>query len=258
MSLTREQRHTLIETYAQGPARLRDALARVPATALQWRPAAGRWSVHEIVCHCADSEANAHMRIRYLVGESSPVIAGYDQDCWAATFDYHRHPIEPALAVIDAVRANTVALIRRAAGFCPGRPPAATRRSRGPMAPRPGSRSTPSIWTCTPVRSRGIWRRGRRRNLADDPSRASRVSESRGHPYQKAGRRDLRLAIRLSSPVTPSCSAARATVSPRARGRPRRAGCWRGLRWSHCQRWDWFRLFHEPGPGPRGAPPRTM
>lgn len=113
MSLTREQRCALIETYAQGPAHLRDALARVPAAALQWRPAAGQWSVHEIVCHCADSEANAHMRIRYLVGESSPVIAGYDQDRWAATFDYHRHPIEPAVAVIDAVRANTVALIER-------------------------------------------------------------------------------------------------------------------------------------------------
>ncbi len=113
MSLTAERRQALIEIYARGPARIRDTLARVPAAALKWRPAAGQWSIHEIVCHCADSEANAHMRIRYLVGESSPVISGYDQDRWALAFDYHSHPLEPALAVIDAVRANTVALIRR-------------------------------------------------------------------------------------------------------------------------------------------------
>lgn len=113
MSLTASQREALIDTYARGPERFRATLGRVPAAALKWRPAAGRWSVHEIVCHCADSEANAHMRIRYLVGESSPVISGYDQDRWAVTFDYHSHPLEPALAVIDAVRANTTALIRR-------------------------------------------------------------------------------------------------------------------------------------------------
>jgi hypothetical protein len=53
------------------------------------------------------------MRIRYLVGEPTPVIAGYDQDRWAAVLDYHGHPLQPALAVIDAVRANTVALLRR-------------------------------------------------------------------------------------------------------------------------------------------------
>jgi hypothetical protein len=108
-----EHRLALIDTYARGPARLQEALGRVPAAALKWRPEAGAWSVHEIVCHCADSEANAHMRIRYLVGEPSPVIHGYDQDRWATTFDYHEHPLEPALAVIDAVRANTVAMIRR-------------------------------------------------------------------------------------------------------------------------------------------------
>ena len=29
------------------------------------------------------------------------------------TFDYHNHPLEPALALVAAIRANTSALIRR-------------------------------------------------------------------------------------------------------------------------------------------------
>src|SRR3989475_8505767 len=46
----------------------------------------------------SDSETNAHMRLRYLVAEADPVIVGYDQDQWALAFDYHAHPLEPALA----------------------------------------------------------------------------------------------------------------------------------------------------------------
>jgi hypothetical protein len=66
-----------------------------------------------VVVHCADSETNAHMRLRYLLGASEPVIQGYDQDLWARVMDYHAHPLEPALAAIRAVRANTLPLLRR-------------------------------------------------------------------------------------------------------------------------------------------------
>lgn len=113
MTLSRIERDALIAQYATGPARLRAALATVPADALKWRPAPGEWSAHEIVCHCADSETNSYARIRFLLTEKDPVIQGYDQDRWAKTLDYHSHPLEPALATVEAVRANTAALIRR-------------------------------------------------------------------------------------------------------------------------------------------------
>jgi len=113
MPLTRAERDTLIAQYTDGPARIRAALATVPAEAMKWRPAVGEWSAHEIVCHCADSETNSYARIRFLLTEADPVIQGYDQAQWAKTLDYHSHPLEPALATVDGVRANTAALIRR-------------------------------------------------------------------------------------------------------------------------------------------------
>jgi hypothetical protein len=113
MALSPEERNALIDTYAAGGARLRGALAAAPEAARQWRPAPGKWSIHEIVCHCADSEANAYARIRYVLAEREPLVLGYDQDAWAQTFDYHKHPLEPALQTVEAVRANTVALLRR-------------------------------------------------------------------------------------------------------------------------------------------------
>jgi hypothetical protein len=55
----------------------------------------------------------AASRIRSLAAEKEPLILGYDQDPWAREFDYHGHPVELALAAVEAVRANTAALRRR-------------------------------------------------------------------------------------------------------------------------------------------------
>ncbi|MBI2204299.1 MAG: DinB family protein [Candidatus Rokubacteria bacterium] len=113
MALDRMDREKMIQQYADGPARLRAALATVPPDAMQWRPKPGEWSAHEVICHCADSETNSYARIRFLVAENAPTIVGYDQEHWARVFDYHTLPLEPALATVDAVRGSTAALIRR-------------------------------------------------------------------------------------------------------------------------------------------------
>jgi hypothetical protein len=114
MPLTSAERAALIDRYERGPALLQAALATIPKEALQWRPAPGRWSAHEIIVHCADAETNGHSRIRYIFGETTPVIQGYDQERWASALDYHTLPLEPALATVAAVRANTLPLLRRA------------------------------------------------------------------------------------------------------------------------------------------------
>ena len=113
MTLTVADRDALIRRYGEGPARLRAALAAVPGKALQWRPKAGEWSAHEVVCHCADSETNAYARIRYLTAEPEPLVLAYNEAQWAVALDYHSHPLDLALATVDAVRANTLALLRR-------------------------------------------------------------------------------------------------------------------------------------------------
>lgn len=113
MPMSTAEREALIRRYAEGPAKLRAAYDKVPAEARQWRPGPGKWSAHEVVVHCADSETNASLRIRYLAAEKDPLIVGYDQEEWARAFDYHRHPADVALATVEAVRANTVPLLQR-------------------------------------------------------------------------------------------------------------------------------------------------
>src|SRR5262249_32701590 len=86
---------------------------RVPKEAVTWRPAPGKWTVHEVVIHCADSEVNAHMRLRFLLGQDNPAIMAYDEARWAIDLDYHALPLEPAFTAVRAVRANTVPLLHR-------------------------------------------------------------------------------------------------------------------------------------------------
>lgn len=108
-----EERKSRIDRYARGAALVKAALDKVPEEARKWKPAPGKWSVHEIVCHCADSEVNASGRIRYVLAEKRPTIVGYDQDEWARAFDYHALPLEPALRCLEGTRAHTAELIRR-------------------------------------------------------------------------------------------------------------------------------------------------
>ena len=103
----------LIQTYGDGPAKLQAAVAEAPEAMRKWRPEAGEFSVHEVGVHCADSETNSHGRIRYLVAEDNATIIGYDPDGWARKFAYHDLPLEAALLTVEAVRANTVPILRR-------------------------------------------------------------------------------------------------------------------------------------------------
>ena len=164
--MTPAEREACITRYEGGPALLAAALAETPREALQWRPAPGKWSVHEVIVHCADSESNAHMRIRYLIGESNTTIVGYDEAHWASAMDYHAHPLDLALATVVAVRANTVPLLRRLTPEHWNRGGRHT-RNRDRMAPRTGFARTQNTSRFTPGRSGGTSRRGRSRTAED-------------------------------------------------------------------------------------------
>ncbi len=110
--MTPAERAELIERYAAGPTLLDAALAQMPAAMWTYRPAPDAWSVHEIVVHLADSEANAALRCRLLVAQPGHTLMAYDQDVWARELDYHSRDPDLALDVVRAVRASSAALLR--------------------------------------------------------------------------------------------------------------------------------------------------
>ena len=103
-------RHALLEHYATGTADVDDAVAGITIDELDRRLPTGDWTAREIVHHLADSESMAYIRLRRLIAEDEPVIAGYDEPEWARRLHYDR-PIEPSLAVLRAVRAASHQLL---------------------------------------------------------------------------------------------------------------------------------------------------
>ena len=110
--LTPEQREALIVEYEKGAVMLRTAWEDVPEDAEKWRPAPDKWSAHEVVIHCADSETYAATRLRLLVAEAEPLIVGYNQDAWTKIFNYHAQSTDRALRTLDAVRTAALPILR--------------------------------------------------------------------------------------------------------------------------------------------------
>ena len=113
MAMTPAQRRERIRQYERGPLRLRDALILLPDAAIRRRPSPDLWSPHERVCYCADAETAGAAQLRHLLADKEPRLIGHDPDAWMRQLDYASHPLDPAVETIEAVRANTTALLKR-------------------------------------------------------------------------------------------------------------------------------------------------
>jgi DinB superfamily len=101
-----------IELFGQAHSMVVAALKVFPKESLQFRPGPGKWTIHEIIIHLADSESNAFGRCRTCIAQPGGQILGYDQDAWAIKMRYHEQSIDTALATFGALRRSTWELIR--------------------------------------------------------------------------------------------------------------------------------------------------
>ncbi len=105
-----KKRRELIDRYKEGYAVVAEAVANASDEELDRRPAPGRWSAREIVHHLGDSEMTAAIRLRLLLAEDRPTIAGYDQDKFARRLHYDR-PIAKSLEAFKGARDTTAELL---------------------------------------------------------------------------------------------------------------------------------------------------
>ncbi len=104
-------RQELIERYKAGPEAVAQALEGIADGELDTRAADG-WTAREVVHHLADSETTAYVRLRRLLAEDQPLIAGYDEEEFARRLYYER-PITASLEVFRAVRHASAELLER-------------------------------------------------------------------------------------------------------------------------------------------------
>ena len=107
-----EERRLRLATYGHAHSVLVEALARFPREMWQYRPAPDRWTIHEVVVHIADSEANSYIRCRRCLAEPGSPVAGYDETRWARELHYHEQSPEESLELFKWLRRKSHTLIQ--------------------------------------------------------------------------------------------------------------------------------------------------
>jgi hypothetical protein len=92
------------------PATLEAALAGLTVAQLLRPERPGKWSVGHVVQHLADSELVWGYRLRMVLAQERPELAGYDQDLWADRLGYDRVDAHRALRDFAALRVMNVRL----------------------------------------------------------------------------------------------------------------------------------------------------
>ena len=107
-----EERKEKLEIYARAGDEVAETLKGFPKAMWTFKPGPDRWSIHEVLVHLADSEANAYVRCRRAVAEPGSVVMAYDEEVWAAELHYHNQNPEEALALFRSMRGLTTSLLQ--------------------------------------------------------------------------------------------------------------------------------------------------
>jgi hypothetical protein len=117
------------EVAAATPSTVRSLLSDAGSD-LHRRPAAGEWSVLELVGHLVDAEIVMSGRYRWAISQDEPPLLGYDQDLWVARLRHNDARPDELLAVFSALRAANLRLWRQSTADERGR--VALHAERGP------------------------------------------------------------------------------------------------------------------------------
>jgi hypothetical protein len=104
-------RKNRIESYANAYDTLVRGLESFPRAMWHFKPSPERWSIHEIIVHIADSEANSYVRCRRFVAEPGSTLMGYDEMQWARALDYSMQSCDDALELFRWLRLSSSRLI---------------------------------------------------------------------------------------------------------------------------------------------------
>ena len=110
--LTPAERHQEIEAYGWAYDTLVNGLQEFPREMWRFRPSSDEWSIHELVIHITDSEANSYARCRRFIAEPGSTVMAYDERQWARALDYHSQSPEAALELFRLLRRASYELIR--------------------------------------------------------------------------------------------------------------------------------------------------
>jgi hypothetical protein len=96
---------------ADTPARLQALVGGASPDELLWTTAPERWTIAHIAAHLADAEVVGAWRFRSVLAHDGTPLQAYDQNAWAAAFDYLRVPAAESVALFATLRRATLRVL---------------------------------------------------------------------------------------------------------------------------------------------------
>jgi uncharacterized damage-inducible protein DinB len=106
-----DARRAAMSAIGQFPQALRTAATALSETQLATPYREGGWTARQVIHHVADSHLNAYIRTRWLLTEDRPTLKAYDEKAWAELPDAALSPIEPSLALVEAIHQRWATLL---------------------------------------------------------------------------------------------------------------------------------------------------
>ena len=110
--LTKEERARKLDSYGNAYEELDKGLKAFPKEMWEYRSDFDPWTIHEIIVHIADSEANSYVRCRRCIAEPGKDVMAYDESVWAKELDYFEQSTDDALGLFKSLRGNTYKLLQ--------------------------------------------------------------------------------------------------------------------------------------------------
>src|SRR5262245_47204617 len=106
------ERQQKIERYGNAYEQLVRAIREFPVEMWQFRAAPDGWTIHEVIIHITDSEANSYVRCRRAIAEPGSTVMGYDEPTWAKRLHYHERSTDDALELFKWLRRCSYLLVK--------------------------------------------------------------------------------------------------------------------------------------------------
>lgn len=103
----------LAERYVAAVDGFIDALRAVPAEALDFQESAATWSARDIGFHVADVDQMLGLRLRRILGEDAPQLAGVDTQASVKLYRRSRLDVGLAMDCLSATSALNAGLIEK-------------------------------------------------------------------------------------------------------------------------------------------------
>jgi hypothetical protein len=94
------------------PSKIARLLKNAPRKKVTTRPAPGKWSVQEILCHLCDDEIAIGWRMRQMITRPGSTIAAFEQTDWVRDFKYDKWNFKDTLTLFGQLRKNNLQMLK--------------------------------------------------------------------------------------------------------------------------------------------------